>query len=413
MGSRYLVRASIMLAVLWGWSLAATATANTNSAAQSEWAQWVRQQVQQLPASRAISAQQEQWLAESRQANQPLYNPNLNLTYEDSAEVSQTIGLSQTLDWSGKARASGSASAVRMAMADLRAQKARADLLAGSLVALIGWDAAEARLQAARQQEQRLMELAALIRRRQQAGDVGQVDAGLALLSVAQAQQSLADAEGRATQARTRLREVMAISSPVHALPETGWLTGADTAIREDKHYDLQLAEQQLALAEQGVTIANKQRNADPSLGVYVGKEGDANLWGVDISLPLKFFNTDKPAYQQALADSDARRALLEKTRNDIRARLQGALDNAQQQQQRWDYWQQLAQPSLSDNDALLKRVWQQGELTTQNYLLALNQSLDTRLAGIALREAMQQAWIDWLQQSAQLDKWLDQLAAP
>jgi outer membrane protein TolC len=131
----------------------------------------------------------------------------------------------------------------------------------------------------------------------------------------------------------------------------------------------------------------------------------------VDLSLPLKFFNTDKPAYQQALADSDARRALLEKTRNDISARLQGALDNAQQQQQRWDNWQQLAQPSLSDNDALLKRVWQQGELTTQNYLLALNQSLDTRLSGIALREAMQQAWIDWLQQSAQLDEWLAALA--
>ena len=59
----------------------------------------------------------------------------------------------------------------------------------------------------------------------------------------------------------------------------------------------------------------------------------------------------------------------------------------------------------------MLKRVWEQGELTTQNYLLALNQSLDTRLSGIALREAMQQAWIEWLQQSAQLDEWLAALA--
>ena len=64
--------------------------------------------------------------------------------------------------------------------------------------------------------------------------------------------------------------------------------------------------------AEQGVTIANKQRNADPSLGVYVGKEGDDNLWGVDISLPLKIFNTGNDRYQAALADSESRRALLE-----------------------------------------------------------------------------------------------------
>ena len=40
-------------------------------------------------------------------------------------------------------------------------------------------------------------------------------------------------------------------------------------------------------------------------------------------------------------------------------------------------------------------------------------QHLDTRLSGIALREAMQQAWIEWLQQSAQLDAWLTALANP
>ncbi len=415
MGSRYLVRASVMLAVLCGWPLAATATVDTPSAAQTEWAQWVRQQVQQLPASRAIHARQEQWLAESRGDDQPLYNPNLNLTYEDSAEVTKTVGLSQTLDWSGKARASRDVSALRLVLAELRGQKARADLLAQSLQALIGWDAAQARLQAAREQEQQLTELAALIRRRQQAGDVGQVDASLTLLSVGRAQQSLAEAEALATGAQTRLREVMALSSPAHPVPDYDVTLGAAVTdsldARLQANYDLQLAEQQLALAEQGVTLADKQRNADPSLGLYVGKEGDDNLWGVDLSLPLKFFNTDKPAYQQALADSDARRALLEKTRNDIRARLDGARDNLVQQQRRWQRWQQLTQPSLDTNGALLKRVWQQGELTTQNYLLALNQSLDTRLAGIALREAVQRAWIDWLQQSAQLDEWLNQLA--
>ena len=133
----------------------------------------------------------------------------------------------------------------------------------------------------------------------------------------------------------------------------------------------------------------------------------------VDFSLPLNIFNSGKPAYQQALADSDAQRALLEKTRNDIRARVEGARDNFRQQQRRWDTWQQLAESRLDDNDTLLKRVWEQGELTTQNYLLALNQSLDTRLSGIALREAMQQAWIEWLQQSAQLDAWLTALANP
>ncbi|MZR64379.1 TolC family protein [Alcanivorax sp. DP30] len=414
MGSHHLVRVSVLLAVLCGGPQAAVA-APSAGADTTEWAQWVRQQVRQLPASRAITARQEQWLAESRKAEQPLYNPNLNIGYEDSVDVTQTVGLSQTLDWSGKARASRDVASLRTALADLRAQKARADLLAQSLSALIAYHAAQARLQAARQQEQQLMELADLMRRRQKAGDVGQVDARLSLLSVGQAQQALAEAEAASTRAQTRLRESMALSSPAYPLPSQLLAMDALLQARVDdalaNNFDLQLAEQQLALAEQGVTLADKQRNSDPSLGVYVGKEGDENMWGVDLSLPLKFFNTDKPAYQQAMADSDAQRALLEKTRNDIRARLQGALDNAQQQQQRWQGWQQLAATSLDDNDALLKRVWQQGELTTQSYLLALNQSLDTRLSGIALREASQQAWIEWLQQSAQLDDWLNSLA--
>ena len=33
----------------------------------ADWAAWVRQQVNQLPASRAIAARQEQWLADNRQ----------------------------------------------------------------------------------------------------------------------------------------------------------------------------------------------------------------------------------------------------------------------------------------------------------------------------------------------------------
>ena len=412
MGSHHFVRVSVLLTVLCGGPLAAVA-APSKGTDTLEWAQWVRQQVRQLPASRAIAARQAQWLAENRQADQPLYNPSLNIGYEDGAEVTRTVGLSQMLDWSGKGRVRGDVTGVRNALADLRTQKARADLLAQSLRALIAYDAAQARLHAARQQEQQLMALADLIRRRQEAGDVGQVDARLTLLSVGQAQQALADAEARATQATTRLRQVMAVATPDHALPE-GLSDLSSVQAEPDAvlpgNYDLQLAAHQLRLAEQGVTLADKQRNSDPSLGFYVGKEGDDTLWGVDLSLPLKFFNTDKPAYQNALADSDAQRALLEKTRNDIRARLQGALDNFQQQQHRWQRWRQLAE-NLDDNDVLLKRVWQQGELTTQSYLLALNQSLDTRLSGIALREASQQAWIDWLQQSAQLDGWLSALS--
>jgi outer membrane protein, heavy metal efflux system len=383
--------------------------------APGQWAGWLQQQINSLPASRAISAEQERWLAENRDAAQPLYNPALNIGYEDSADTTKTVGLSQTLDWSGKARARRDAVAVRDTLAQLRADKARASLLADSLNALVAFDAARARLAATRQQEQQLSALSDLIRRREQAGDLGQVDAQLAWLSLAQTQQALAEAESDATAAATQLRQVLASEQPGQSLPAARhWQAVAvstDASQRLPASFDLRLAEQQLALAEQGAAVADRQRRADPTLGFSVGQEGDENLWGVDISLPLKLFNTGKAGYQAALADSDARRALLEKTRTDIAARLDGTLRDYQQRRDRWQTWQQLTGDTLGRSDALLERVWQQGELTTQNYLQALNQSLDTRLSGIALREAMQQAWVQWLQESAQLNDWLNQLA--
>jgi len=380
-----------------------------------QWAGWLQQQINSLPASRAINAEQERWLAENRDAAQPLYNPALNIGYENSADTTKTVGLSQNLDWSGKARANRDAVAVRDTLAQLRADKARASLLADSLNALVAFDAARARLAATRQQEQQLSALSDLIRRREQAGDLGQVDAQLAWLSLAQTQQALAEAESDATAAATRLRQVLASEQPGQSLPAAhhwqAFAVSTDASQRLPASFDLRLAEQQLALAEQGAAVASRQRRADPTLGFSVGQEGDDNLWGVDISLPLKLFNTGKAGYQAALADSDARRALLEKTRTDIAARLDGALRDYQQRRDRWQTWQQLTGDTLGRSDALLERVWQQGELTTQNYLQALNQSLDTRLSGIVLRQAMQQAWVQWLQESAQLNEWLNQLA--
>ncbi|WP_297764811.1 TolC family protein [uncultured Alcanivorax sp.] len=391
------------------------ATGAQAETAPGQWAGWLQQQINNLPASRAINAEQERWLAENRDAAQPLYNPELNIGYEDSADTTRTVGLSQTLDWSGKARANRDAVAVRDSLAQLRADKARASLVADSLNALVAFDAARARLAATRQQEQQLSALSDLIRRREQAGDLGQVDAQLAWLSLAETQQTMAQAESDATAAATRLRQVLASAQPGQPLPAARhWQAVAvstDASQRLPASFDLRLAQQQLALAEQDATVAGRQRRADPTLGVSVGKEGDDNLWGVDISLPLKLFNTGKERYQAALADSDARRALLEKTRADIAARLDGALRDYQQRRERWQTWQQLTGDTLSRSDALLQRVWQQGELTTQNYLQALNQRLDTRLSGIALREAMQQAWVRWLRESAQLNDWLNQLA--
>lgn len=392
------------------WLCAAQAGADADS-----WAQWLRRQLADLPASGAIAAKVEADRAESRALAEPLYNPELNIGYENSAETTRTVGVSQTLDWSGKGRAGQRLGQVAAELAEVRGDKARARLAATALDALIRFDAARERLAAAREQEQRLRRLIELVRRRERSGDLGRVDASLAYLSLARVQRELAEAESAATEATVTLRRQLAVSAPGRPLPAAEWwrpLDGEpDPAARLAGSYDLRLAQGQLALAGRAAELDRKGRRTDPTLGLRVGREGDENLWGLDFSLPLPLFNTGAPEYQAALAGVERRRALLEKTRNDLLAGLEGALEDYRQRHARWRQWQDLAGPPLADSGELLERVWRQGELTTQDYLRALDQRLETRLAGVALRRAMQLAWVHWLDQSAGLEHWLQQLA--
>lgn len=391
--------------------LVAPAAADTRT-----WARWVNREMAELPASRAIEARLQRDRAEARAQSQPLYNPELNIGYENSAETTRTVGLGQTLDWSGKGRSSARLGDVQAQLAEVRAEKARARLAVDVLSALAAYDAAQARLQGVREQEQRLSDLLALVRKRERAGDLGRMSAQLSYLALGRTQQALADAESEATAAETRLRAVFNQNVPDYPLPDAG-LWEADGSVvmdagRAKDSYDLRLARLQVMAAERQVELAGKQRRTDPTLGVTVGREGEDNLWGLDFSLPLPLFNTGKAEYQVALADGDAQQALLDQQQRALSAEVEGALIDYRQRRARWLSWRELSGTRLADSADLLQRTWQLGEITTQDYLQGLNQRQDALLAGIALRESMQKAWLEWLYQSAQLDSWIEMLAA-
>src|SRR5690606_38062677 len=273
--------------------LVAPAAADTRT-----WARWVNREMAELPASRAIEARLQRDRAEARAQSQPLYNPELNIGYENSAETTRTVGLGQTLDWSGKGRSGARLGDVQARLAEVRAEKAQARLAVRVLSALAAYDAAQARLQGVREQEQRLSDLLALVRKRERAGDLGRVSAQLSYLALGRTQQALADAESEATAAETRLRAVFNQTAPDYPLPDAGlWEADGSVvmdAVRAKDSYDLRLARLQVMAAERQVELAGKQRRTDPTLGVTVGREGEDNLWGLDFSLPLPLFNTGK-----------------------------------------------------------------------------------------------------------------------
>jgi cobalt-zinc-cadmium efflux system outer membrane protein len=73
-----------------------------------------------------------------------------------------------------------------------------------------------------------------------------------------------------------------------------------------------------------------------------------------------------------------------------------------------WAAWEHSGQPSQSSQLALLERLWQAGELSTADYLLQLNQTLDTRTSALELRGQLWRSWFDWLAASGRFDGWLN-----
>jgi len=108
-------------------------------------------------------------------------------------------------------------------------------------------------------------------------------------------------------------------------------------------------------------------------------------------------------ASAEAQRDEQAYRDVYRRTRSDLEAasaryRLtRAALSD----------WQQGGQASLRDRVELLKQLWEAGEISTTDYLVQLQQTLDTRSSAVELNGATKDAWVDWLDASGLAAAWL------
>jgi cobalt-zinc-cadmium efflux system outer membrane protein len=63
---------------------------------------------------------------------------------------------------------------------------------------------------------------------------------------------------------------------------------------------------------------------------------------------------------------------------------------------------------ALDARTELLHRLWQASELDTSDYLVQLNQSLDTAQAGVGLQAQVWGAWFEYLAAAGRLGDWID-----
>ncbi|MCY4496584.1 MAG: TolC family protein [Rhodospirillaceae bacterium] len=346
-------------------------------------------------------------------AERPLFNPEIDIAFEDRLHHETRIfALNQTVDIAGQrgARASVAAHDSERAVSQLTAARRR---IAGEFLDLLGdyWTA-DSQDELAETRIDLMRSFADLTLRRRQAGDLTQVELNSANLAYAQAEMAHATAESARTAADQALRAVAAAPPPASwpTLPVELQPIAADGPLLERLLGELPENRIRRAEAERAaatVELRVRERRANPILSVGVGEEDDEGFVTFNVSMPLNIRNR----YVQEVAAARAEQTMSEREAENIevrtRQRLFAARERYRLTREAWMSWRQSGEPSLTRQAELLERLVLAGELSTTDYLVQLNQTLDAAMNALELRRELWRSWFEWLDASGQTNVWL------
>uniref|UniRef100_UPI0040539BB4 TolC family protein n=1 Tax=Pseudomonas sp. TaxID=306 RepID=UPI0040539BB4 len=280
------------------------------------------------------------------------------------------------------------------------------DKTAEALSALVEWRSASRAATIAQAQQEQLNTLLELVEKRQQAGDLGSIDAELTFLSLSQQLAQVAEVEVILQKAETRVRELLPQWTPERgSLPKDFWPTQLDSVTDLDlrQHPAVASAHARWQSFNEEAEATRRSAKAEPTLGLNAGRDEGANVVGLSISIPLNVrnnFSAETHAAERTALEAEARfQAIYRKQRFNWQA-AQAAWQRYEQQYRRW---QTVAQGRVESSAALLEQQWRSGDLATTDYLLALNQRAESLLAGILLEKQTRLALTEVLLQSGRL----------
>ena len=408
-------RHAIRLVFLFFVTITITTTITTTATAlpvDKNWSQWLLKQVHSHPKILAARETKTAALHTADGQMQPIYNPTFDSEVQrEGHDNNYTIGFSQSVDWWDKrGTAKRQAEFVRLA-AQQTYQQALQSQVAQSLKSLTRWRGAKQQAQISLQQEVQLDAMIALVSERQNAGDLGEIDVELAYLSLSSRLNETAKAQALAKQETQLVYQLLPglLSEPnglYKQIPESFWdkyssAFNPDHAI--DLHPQVVTAKARWQVMQYQAELVDKQAKSDPTFGISGGQSGGENIVALSVSVPLfsanNFAAQSRAAYSEVLAAQADFNAIRRQKYHTIKG-TKAALDEYQQRYQRWVL---VVKNRLERSEALLDKQWRSGDLSTTEYLQALQQRAAGLVAGIELRTGVRLAQIDWLLQTGQL----------
>lgn len=344
-------------------------------------------------------------------AGRPLYNPELELSTENAAEDTRTVGLSQTFDWGGKRSARSKVANAESNVAIAEYQQIRQSIVIELLERLADRQTENERAALATERVRLMNQFLELTQKRFSAGDLSLVESNFAKLVFADARMQRATALSDAAEAEQNL---IAISN--HDLtvskPKLDTTLPVQPSLQDVDEYlallpEVQMARYRVEAAEATVLLRKREKRVDPTISVVGGEEGDDSLVGLTFSIPIpirnRFADEAKAAEDHYLQEQQAfinvqRRAT---------ARLKSAHERYRIASEAWQDWQRVGQSSLAEQSPQLRRLWESGELSTTEFIVQTGQTIDSQDNALSLRRSLWRAWFEWLNASGQIDQWL------
>jgi cobalt-zinc-cadmium efflux system outer membrane protein len=374
---------------------------------------------QHHPSFRATEAQLTAARARLDAAGQPLYNPEVELASDDEGpDRTTTAGLNLTLDLSGKRRVRRDAAAARVDQATAEARLRRRNFAQQWFAGWADLRSATERVATGERRLALMTRFAELAQKQFAADDISGLERDLAQLARDEAQAEQSQLLADQAEARARFRTLNGSPElPATALPTSALPPPQAEGARIEELPDWQVAQAAAAAAEREVTVARRNRIADPTLGLRGGRVDygnvSDNVVGVSISVPLFVRNSYRAEVVAAQADADVAAADVERVRNELEADRQRAIDSYAATQMTWTRWQASRGTDVERRTTSLERLWREGELSTADYLQQLKQTLDTQLAGAELEARLWRSYTDYLAATGQLERWAGLEGAP
>ena len=373
------------------------------------------------PAIRAAESEVESAKAHARGQGQPLYNPELEIGYEDVGHEEKTkeLGLSQTVDLWGKRSARYGVAEAELNAATARFAITRKTLLADLLKALSGYEVAKSTLAIASKRVTLNQDFVELAERRYEAGDLAQSDFLTAKLTFAEARAAESAAMADFSRREEQLLSITGGKLPPARLSESqpSEDTPSPETVVAETLPELQVSAAEVEAARSRVRVARKNRYPDPTLGFSIGEQetfeplmpkNSQTVIGVRLSIPLPVRNTYNAEVDAAGADE----ITLEQNRRNLRRQISAQLEASHKRymtaRTAWMQWEQQGAVPLEEQRALLERLFESGEINAVDYIIQLNQTFATERAGVELRGQLWATWFDWLEASASLGEWME-----